>query len=73
MAGLYAPRTSLQITDFQRCALLHARGCSVRFDRPIAQTRVLMRILRFWRMFRRARKFGFPLYEAILAARAHLR
>lgn len=32
-----------------------------------------MRILRFWRMYRRARRFGFPVYEAILAARAHLR
>lgn len=32
-----------------------------------------MNVLRFWRMFRRARKHGFPLYEAILVARAHLR
>jgi hypothetical protein len=30
-------------------------------------------MIRFWRMFRRARKFGFPLYEAYLAARAHTR
>jgi hypothetical protein len=32
-----------------------------------------MRIVSFWRMFKRARKFGFPLYEALLAARAHMR
>lgn len=32
-----------------------------------------MNVLRFWRMFRRARKYGFPLFEAFLAARAHLR
>jgi hypothetical protein len=32
-----------------------------------------MGIFRFWRLFRRARKFGFPLYEAYLAARVHMR
>jgi hypothetical protein len=31
-----------------------------------------MRLLRFWRLFRRARRFGFPIYEALLAARAHM-
>ena len=32
-----------------------------------------MRILRFWRMFRRARRIGFPVFEALLAAKAHMR
>src|SRR3712207_6769288 len=32
-----------------------------------------MRVLRFWLVYRRARRFGFPVYEALLAARAHVR
>jgi hypothetical protein len=32
-----------------------------------------MRLFQFWRMFRRARRFGFPLYEALLAAKTHMR
>jgi hypothetical protein len=32
-----------------------------------------MRLFRFWRMFRRARRHGFPLFEAFLAAKVHAR
>jgi hypothetical protein len=33
----------------------------------------MRRLIRFWRMYRRARKYGFPIYEAYLAARANVR
>jgi hypothetical protein len=32
-----------------------------------------MSILRFWRAFKRARSYGFPIYEAYLAAKANAR
>jgi hypothetical protein len=32
-----------------------------------------MGVFRFWRMYRRARRIGFPMFEALLAARAHMR
>jgi hypothetical protein len=30
-------------------------------------------MFRFWRTFRRARRYGFTLYNAILVAKAHSR
>lgn len=32
-----------------------------------------MNVIRFWRAYRRARRFGFPIFEALLAARSHMR
>jgi hypothetical protein len=39
---------------------------------PIPYFRENMSILRFWRAYRRARSMGFPIYEALLAARSHV-
>jgi hypothetical protein len=30
-----------------------------------------MSLLRFWRAYKRARAVGFPIFEALLAARSH--
>jgi hypothetical protein len=31
-----------------------------------------MSLIRFWKAYRRARAVGFPVFEALLAARAHV-
>jgi hypothetical protein len=33
--------------------------------------RLTMFLLRFWRAYKRARAVGFPIFEALLAARSH--
>ena len=47
------------------------KGTAAAADTP--EESPIMFLLRFWRAYRRARAVGFPVFEALLAARAHAR
>ena len=42
---------------------------TLRADTPVGE--VVMSLRRFWKAYKRARAVGFPIFEALLAARSH--